>query len=593
MADDILGFSNTKKMILGDAQITQPILRTDLRFDGFNEEFTKIYYWILQFPYYVGKGYKPIKIEDHHYFSESSQFGMNMRQIKGGSIRAFQENFQQLISLIRQHLMPLLKEIKESHFYKLWFDKITDNDKIVQEELAKSSPNMEVLKKARAERNEAVNHIKDKWVNEVEGGRMWQMNRSATEQGLDFALLPQLFFGINLDDPFQEKRTLKEQLDGDVYPIDVSTTAKEQVARQMYKFHTWLPTAIKDTQVTFKLKISALKNIYAQVQMYINFMKPLLAEVAKKTEGYGKKDFFHDFDEGNTDLVNLFDSSYFFVRVIGIKGFERNGWKMDDLEFSRFGLFVGRKGEIISGPFTGKTGFVFGHEGNKDDGNVKYKFYPSEKKDLTNTQFNELKKKWKENPTYIKSDQLVKFSVIENTFTQTRRSQPQNTPQGQQLIPYMRNTIEYAALAWNIYEIASHRALVKEDNLTLMSSFVEELAIVKEDLLEYVNYFEGDDDDVEIQKGNGNNGTKNKNNGTESTSLIFGPLQGLTEIFSPLLPNLKSSSKKNKSTSGGGGGGGLSQSDLDNMHTDEIRNAIEDTWKCYSIFKKVNGFIHF
>ena len=45
-----------------------------------------------------------------------------------------------------------------------------------------------------------LNAIKEKWVNEIDGGKLWQHQRSATEQGLDYALLPQMFFGINLDD---------------------------------------------------------------------------------------------------------------------------------------------------------------------------------------------------------------------------------------------------------------------------------------------------------------------------------------------------------------------------------------------------------
>lgn len=583
MANNSSIFGDTKKMALSSKQITGPTLKTDLRFDGLNEEFNKIYYWILHFPYYTGKGYKAVKIEDHHYFSEASQFGMNMRQIKGGSVRAFQENFQQLISLIRQHLLPLLKEIKEAHFYKLWFDKISDNDEIVQSELASGSPDMEKLKKARAERNEAVNHIKDKWVNEVEGGRMWQMNRSATEQGLDFALLPQLFFGINLDDPFQVKRTLKEQLDGDVYPIEVSTTAKEQVARQMYKFHTWLPTAIKDTQVTFKLKVSALKNIYAQVQMYINFMKPLLQEISKKTEGYGAKDFFKDFESESADVLNLFDASYNFVRVIGVKGLERKGHSMSDLEFSRFGLFVKGGGflNIGAGPFKGKSGFLFGAaDGDGED--LKYKFLESSKKEISGEEHKAMMKKWTENPTYVLKKQMTKTPIIENTFQQTRRSQPSKAAQGQ-MVPHMRNLLEYEAKAWNIYEIASYRANVKEDNLTLMESFVEELAVVKEDLMNYVNYFEtyGDETIVsdEVKKKE-----EEKKKASEG-SLITGPFEGLYELISPLLPDLKT--KKESSGSDDG------QANLDSVNFSAKLDAVEDGWKCYSIFKKANGFIHY
>ena len=75
------------------------------------------YLWHTDFAYLNLRGYKMFKIEEQQYFSESSQFGMQNRQIKGGAIKAFQENLQQLVQLIKVHLMPLLDEIKKAEFY--------------------------------------------------------------------------------------------------------------------------------------------------------------------------------------------------------------------------------------------------------------------------------------------------------------------------------------------------------------------------------------------------------------------------------------------------------------------------------------------
>ncbi len=181
-------------------------------------------------------------------------------------------------------MLPLLKEVKQADFYKRWIDKIIDFDEKVQEELAKPKSNQREknLKDYRNERNEAISHLKDKWVTEVDGGKMWQMNRNSTEQGLDFALLPQLFFGTSLDDPLQRNSSLKEQLDETIYKVDISTDAKEQVARFLYKFYAWLPSAIRETQTTFKIKIATLKQLYGNVQMTLNFIKPLLIEINRK-----------------------------------------------------------------------------------------------------------------------------------------------------------------------------------------------------------------------------------------------------------------------------------------------------------------------
>jgi hypothetical protein len=590
--NDILGFGEVKSKIIKP----RPILnKTTLRFDGYNEEITKIYYWHMQFPYYTGKGYHSLKLEDLHYFSESSQFGMNMRQIKGGSIRAYQENFQQVVSLIRQHLLPLLKEVKEAHFYKIWFDKISKNDAIVSEQLSGGNVEDSILAKARRERNEAINHMKDKWVNEVEGGRMWQMNRTATEQGLDFALLPQLFFGINLDDPFQIRSTITEQLDGDVYPIDVSVTAKDAVARNMYKFYIWLPTAIKDTEVTFKLKVSALKNIYAQVQMYVEFMKPLLMEINAKSENFSNDDWFKGFESENAELLNLVDSSFSTINVLGIGGFVRKKRQISELEFSKYGLFISNS--IDFGPHKKKSGFLVGYVSKDDEKsqNPNYIFYPCDNKEITNKEYVALRNEYKKNPTPLSADDLQRWNIIGTKFSQRRRNETINTPQGPQAQPYMRNTIEYTAASWNIYEVASFRASLKADSLRLMETFVEELAVVSDDLQKYTNYFDAMDEEFAEEFEAKEKSAEAAKSSSSSSGLkgtatdVAAPIFGLGELFAPFFPTRSSGA----SSSGGHGqsGGDPDKSKRAEAILKSDLSAIEDMWKVYSIFKKANGFL--
>ena len=580
MHEDILSFSEKKKKALTNKDISSPIINSELRFDGYNEDFTEAYHWHFNFMYYVGKGYAPpLKLEDHHYFSETSQFGMNMRQIKGGSIRAFQENFQQLIQLVRSHLLPLLNEVKNAAFYKDWLSQITDNDKIVQDLISRGTPLSDSkLKLALDKRNEAINHIKDKWVMEVDGGRIWQMNRSATEQGLDYALLPQLFFGTNLIDPLQKRKSLKEQLDEDIYSIDISTNAKEAVARFMFRFYTWLPTAIADTNVTFKLKISALKNIYSQVQMYINFMKPLLIEITRKTEGLEKSNFYNGFELENPDFVNLFDFSYSYVKTLGIRNYQRGKKNLKDLEFTPFGLFIDSK-EIMFGPNAGKTGFIAGVENNK------YILYPHKEKDIDYDKFNQIKEK----KILVEKTDLRTFPVMEIIFSQRRRSEVKQTQQGPQAIPYMRNKIEYKGYVWNIYEIASYRESLKVDDLLLLESFIEELSIVREDLMKYIKYHGSNNpNSSENKNSNFSTSESKKVDDEENYSLTLSPFKGLGEIFSPLIPKLfefKELKKKREKSS--------FDSEKEKHHFINEISVAEDTWKVYTVFKKTHRLMQY
>ncbi len=577
MSNGVFEFGRPGKKFIKNATKSKSIMRNELNFDGYNEDIVESYYWHMHFAYFIGKGYKAIKLEDYQYFSEASQFGGNIRQIKGGAIRAFQENLNQMIQLVKVHLMPLLSEVKKAEFYKNWFDTIANNDKIISEEIAAGNKDSERAKKAKNEMNEAISHIKDKWVNEVDGGRMWQMNRSATEQGLDFALLPQLFFGINLEDPLCNRKSIKEQLDEDVYPVDISQTAKEQVARFMYRFHGWLPTAIRDTQVNFKMRVSALKQFYAQLMMYANFMKPLLVEINKKSEGFEKANFYKGFESEDPDFVNMFDYSYSFVKIAGIKNFERNGHKVEDLEFTRMGLFVDKKDLFTKKHKNNeKKGYLLGEV----DG--KYAFLECER-NISLEEYNKKLEEWNKNKVYIEKDDLHTYAILMMDFSQRRRNEIVNTEQGPQQVPYMKNQIVYNSFSWNIFELAVYREELKEESLEIISSFIDEISVVMNDLEKYANDVEHGIVEYELKKME----EKKEEKTSSDESLILGPLKGVGSLFSPLIPSKSSGGWRERVAKDEDG-----QEKAENHLLSKLQ-AVEDVWKLYSVHKKTKRFMQF
>jgi hypothetical protein len=626
-----------------------------LLYSGFNLDITSDYYWITNFGHLTHTGFSFIKVEEQEYFTESSQYGQNFRQVKGGAIKAFQENLQQLVQLIKVHLMPLLDEIKKADFYFEWTRKIEESDITIQflvelydlfsfmskdngkiiftiddkkevfelEDLNKLIENDEVekierlikkqkadknvkkktltnllnnlknekegkrklngydlegLKKVMRKRDEAILHLKDKWANEVDGGRIWQISKSENEKGLDFALLPQLFFGVNLENPLYEKhkkgKTLTDQLDEDIYEVDITKLAKEQVARFMYKFYIWLPTAIKDTKLTFKLKISALKQFYSQIHMYINFMKPILIEITKKTERMERGSFFENFSEENPELVNIFDTSYSFIRLWAIRKFEKIGCKLEDLEFTRFeGCLFARKIFIKFGDFKDKSGFI---DPNEENGFYKFYPYTGDSKSTTNGEWKKLKDEWKENKTYVDKTDLMLFSLIEINFRSYRRSCQKNTPQGLQPTPYMKNGMSFNCYAPNFIELAIYRKKVKVDNLELLSDFIKELDVIKEDLFKYLNYFE-----PEIKKKEEDEGFKREDEKKPSKKNDTKGIFRKTASFIGL--DIRSKFKI-----------GMKEYDLEvekNKYKQEALNkSIFHTQKVYRVFKKYKKF---
>jgi hypothetical protein len=585
MFNDTLSLFNSNKKFIDSIDLSKEVNKIEFKFGGYNEDIVEVYNWHLNFAYYTGKGYTPLKLEDHHYFSENSQMGGNYRQIKGGSIRAFQENLNQLIQLLKVHLMPALEEVKKAHFYKKWFDTIVKSDKLIREESKKSSPDKEKLDKLKRERSEALRILKDKWVTEVDGGRLWQISKSAAEGGLDFNLVPTLFFGTELENPLytyhNEGKTLQEQLDNLILPVDTTTTTKHQVANFMFRFYTWLPTAIKDTYMTYRLRVNALKQFYTTLQMHVNFMKPLLIEITRKKESFDFNNLYKNFEIENPEFVNLFDYSYSFIRILGIRNFakiNRGSWEISDLEFTKYGLFLRTGKEIIGGKHKGKTGFL----GKYDKKNKIFEFYKTNNKNISADEFKNLKK------DEVHFDDLKKFPIMEYEFSQKRRVELKKSPQGLVQSPFMLNTINYIAYAWNIYEIACYREKIKESNLELIESFIEDIKTIKEDLLFYISDLEGEGDIVEkysndlINKNESEKESKPENSSSLIKDLFLGPFEFLFGVDFDNIFN-----KKNKS----GSNSNSSSSDVKKEHLIIKLSAAEDMWKVYTIFKKSHGFV--
>lgn len=545
-----------------------------LQFGGINKEIAPAYFWITEFRNYTNKGFNFVKIEDVHHFSETSQFGANIRQIRGGGQRAFQENLNQIIQLIKVHLMPLLKELKQAHMYKVWFDRILENDQYLFEELEKSKnkQSQELIKKYRNERNEAINHLKDKWVSEVDGGKIWQLSRSTQEQGLDMTLLPQLFFGTYLDDPFERKQTLKEQLDNSTYQVDITYDAKVQVARFQYRFYTWLPTAIKDTQTTFNIKLASLRQFYAQIEMHMQFMKPLLQEIIKKSETMHHDSFFSGFGDEDPNMVKLFDTSITNIRVIGPQGLVKD-FKLQDLEFTKYGLYI-PKGALLSNNDNDDPNYVVVGFDSKTNHYTLKEFNGSreELEQISKIEFDKLKK------IKLEYEYFKPFATPEITFKQERRSEIVQTAQGAQQVPFMINDIQIYGHVWNFVEIAVYRQKVRSQDIQILESFVQELGAIKDELLLYLNYQEGDPiEQFGIDFSAYKKKSQNKEESEKQNNKTYIP------ILDDIVNIVKSSNSKVKSNSIQG---------KYNSARDKCENqVIEENWKAYNIYKKVNGFI--
>ena len=597
-----------------------------------NNDFISDYMWHINFAFLTLRKYKIFKVEEQQYFSQNSSFGTQNRQVKGGTIKALTENLHQLVQLIKVHLMPLLEEIKKSEFYYEWICKIQDNDNLIQEnfltfkkskekfditfeeflEFLKNDKkknykkcNYDNIMTYKRKRDEAIKHLKDKWVSEVDGGTMWNLQKQQSERGLDMTLLPQLFFGVELLEPLN-KSTLEKQLDEYIYTIDITEDAKRQVSRFLYRFHMWLPTAIKDTKTTFKLKISALKQFYSQIQMYINFMKPLLLEISQKSEGYKSGGFFENSEFENPDILNLFDSSYNFIRVFAIKGLAKiENLKAKDLSINDFGIYFDKSFKFVKHTKQEQNGYLIPKKlslikkngilceanieeikDNKIKKIIGYRFVECFR-DIPFEEYTKLLYE-EDNKKYFLKEDLDLYAFLEFNFKNKRFVKNIETMQGPTQKPVQETEVEYKSYCCDIIDIISYKESIKSDNLDLMSTFIMELNVIREDLEKYFNYFKNKttknfkkniDKEENMKKktkittfSNFYENIKSSYSSLKESFKIFNIIRGERKTF-------ESTIKENNMKT---------QKEISILETQTT--AAHDISKCYRIFKNEKGF---
>ncbi len=404
-------------------------------------------------------------------------------------------------------------------------------------------------------------------------------------------LLPQLFFGTYLDDPFERKKSFKEQLDESTYKVDITADAKTQVARFQYRFYTWLPTAIRDTQTTFNIKIASLRQFYAQIEMQMQFMRPLLIEISKKSEKMHTGNFFSGFGDEDPNMVKLFDTTISYIRVIGPQAFQKK-FNLADTEFTRFGLIIPDNAFLDKDkfkPFKEKC-ILTKVETGEVNGKTINKYYYVKKVDKSIEDIHRMNKYEFDKLEEIKIPYYYfqPFATPELTFKQERRSEMVQGPQGMQQAPYMINSIEYFGRVMNFMEICAYRQKVRTDDIHLLESFIQELGAVKDELLTYLNYQEGDDiSNFEMDFSKFSNKYKMSGNSEDLEKDSKSKLSFSDKLINTLFaPNTKQQKDGKKTIQNG-----KVKGEYEKAATKAENAVIEEVWKSYNIYKKVGGFV--
>jgi len=541
-------------------KFSKPVVDFNLTYEGFEADITEPYYWHLQFPLLVNTGHKMFKVEDDHYFSESSEKGAKFRAVKGQSISYYQQQFSALIELLKRQLLPALEEVKLAERYKRLFDDIESGLNDLKKEKDENKK-----KELKSKIDNAILTLKTKWVREVDNNTLYTISKSGEERGLDYALVDQLFFGVSITDPLNVD-TISKQVDEVVLPIETTETTKRVIKDYLYRFYMWLPTALKQTKVTYSLRVNTLKQLYSQVKLYLKFLKPLLLEIAKKNERSSldpEINYYQNFDELNPFIADLIDSSISHVKLLLIRDRKLS---IDRLKFKKEGFPV-KKGDFISSDLSSKEGFIVGYK--EKGGDIYYLFKETGKNEIIE----------------VHNEKMKKYSTMVFDFTQIRNQRMRDSPQGKFSSFYNINKIKYRGHAWDLYESASYVNKLKLEELDLLENFVADLSIIKEDLIKYVEDL-SDIKDIEKPK-KVEEVKKDDKKESEYGNILLEPFKGMYDLFvKPVMPyNLKSTFSVKKK-------------DNEINKCRETNNkakvkVMEEIWKTYTIFKKTHGFIQY
>ncbi len=543
-------------------KLSDNISEHKLNFEGYNTDLSEPYFWHLQFPLLVNTGHKMFKVEETQYFSESSQFGREFRASKGQAIAYFQQNLEKFIQLVKGPIMQAIEELKLAEWYKKWFDEIEETTKKLKIEKDEKK-----IKELKERRDQAIITIKDKWATEVDGGKIFTISKSGEEKGLDFVTLDNLFFGVDIEDPLDTK-TVSEQLERLTVGIQTTETTLRVLKGFLYRFYMWLPTAIKQTKMTYSIRKNSLKQLYSNYQLYMKFLKPLLLEIKKKQEYLDKENFYNSIEELDPFITNLIDTSQSHIKLLLIRYRKINPKR---LRFTKKGFEV-KKGDIEAGEMKGKEGFIVGSEDGENK-EILYKF----------------KEKGKDEIVKINSKDLKKYPCMVIGFTQKRYSRVLKSPQGDYLTPYNINQIHYRSYAWDLYECASFIQKLKIEEVELIENYVQDVKLIKEDLINYISEFE---EDLKEEKANNNDEKKEENKKEEKSesffkdNFLFMPFKGLYELFlEPFSPTYLKDLFKKKSDK--------SSSNRDKEIEPVKVKVVEEMWKTYTIFKKSHKFVQY
>ncbi|MFA6089251.1 MAG: hypothetical protein WC755_05275 [Candidatus Woesearchaeota archaeon] len=280
----------------------------------------KMYFWLLDF---TSSGFNMkykdvIKTEDSVSFGAMSQFGGQHNQIRGGKQQVAQQ-YLKTISEVMRGLFPLLYEIKQSDELISLFNAAnklneTGKDGKIAYSRAKFETKDENIQKEINVAFSAERTLRDKWASESDGGKLFTFAKPQSQQGPGYVLLPHWFFSVKIRAPEKNSTetwptVIKEATDLLVKNNSTNNEIANVLGNFLLRFKIWQEESYKQLKATRQFKISYLRQQYANIRLYIEWLRPILKSINSMSPKLGRNNSYKNHPEDNPYLFSILDTT--------------------------------------------------------------------------------------------------------------------------------------------------------------------------------------------------------------------------------------------------------------------------------------------
>jgi len=315
---------NTYMRLLNNKEIENfygdPIREQNIVLEETNLRPDKMYYWLLHFitgEWHLGKkvfgnkGYdNVIKTDDAAWFGETSQYGAQFAQTKGGKQQVAQA-YLKTISDVMRSIFPLLYEIKQSDELLAVYDSANRLNEFSKDDFQKRQKERdpELESSFSAERT-----LRDKWASEVDGGKLFTIARPQSQQGPGYVLLPHWFFSTKVRVPNEKKNetwshTISETVEEMIKAGSLNREVANVLGNYLIRFKIWQQESYRQLVHTRNFKVSFLRQQYAGIRLYIDWLTPMLNQIKRMGGKHGRHSKYKDSPEKDPNWYTVLDST--------------------------------------------------------------------------------------------------------------------------------------------------------------------------------------------------------------------------------------------------------------------------------------------